>query len=117
MPLDIGDMVRLKVTFTDTALVAGDPTTVTLDYRDPEGTTVTKTYAAGDVIRSATGMYYYDAYVGLAGTWYYKYTGTGPLACVGESTFTVIMPDITDATVTLPAGYWDDSYWDDFVWS
>lgn len=64
-----GESVRLGNTFTTTAGVAYDPDTISLEIFDAEGTSKgTWTYAAVEIIRSETGVYYYDYTIPLAAT-------------------------------------------------
>jgi len=56
-----GETVRLGNTFTNIAGTAYDPDTVSLTIYNAEGTLEeTVTYVAGDIIKSSTGVYYYD---------------------------------------------------------
>ena len=69
---DMGDCVRLSCTFATCSSTAGDPTTVALTIRDPDGVETEYTYAAGKVARSTTGSYYKDVTLSTAGTYYYR---------------------------------------------
>ena len=86
---DIGDTVRLKGAFTNDAGAATDPTAITLTVKDPTGAVTTYTYALAQVVKSATGIYYYDLLISKAGDWYYRFEGTGAVATAGEEYFTV----------------------------
>lgn len=58
---DRGETIRINNTFTDIDDVAFDPTTVELKIYDPAGTLIeTVTYAADEIKKSSTGVYYYD---------------------------------------------------------
>lgn len=88
MAYDVGDKIRVTCTFA----VSGtntDPTTVTLKTRSPSGTITTKTYAANpsEVVKSATGIFYYDLTFSSAGTWYVKFLGTGAVTAVEETSY------------------------------
>ena len=85
---DIGDLVRVTGTFTVSS-VATDPTTVTLKVLPPGGTLATYTYAAGEITKSGTGVYYKDIAITAAGTWYYRWLGTGAVVSAGEEYFHV----------------------------
>jgi hypothetical protein len=86
MRYEIGDGVRLSVTFTNTT--SGDfvdPTTVTLTIQQPDGTA-----AAGVVVtRSATGKYHADFQPGDPGVYRYRWAGTGAYPAAAEGAFTV----------------------------
>ncbi len=81
-----GQLVRLSVAFTVNG-VATDPTTVTCKVKQPDGTTVTKTYAASEVVRDSTGNYHYDYAVTQAGWHYYAFAGTGTVQAAAEGAF------------------------------
>lgn len=85
MAYDVGDKLRITATFT-VASTNTDPTTITMQHKDPSGNTTSKTYAADptEVVKSATGIYYYDLTFDEAGTWYVKWTGTGTVVAVDE---------------------------------
>ena len=56
-----GETVRITNTFTDVDDVLYDPDTIELKIYDPTGAIkTTVTYAAGEIIKSAVGIYYYD---------------------------------------------------------
>lgn len=76
---DVGDLRRLQVTWSDIAGAAADPTAVALHVLEPDGTVVSKTYAGGDVIRGATGVYYYDFSITQAGRHQVRWIATGAL--------------------------------------
>jgi hypothetical protein len=81
---DTGDLVRLGNTFTNFAGVGTNPTTVTLTVRDPSGNDSTPS-ATSD----GSGVYHYDLTLDEAGTWYYKWQGTGTIVAVSEGTIIV----------------------------
>ena len=85
---DIGDGVRLKVTFTVNA-VNSDPTTVTLRVKDPSGNIDVYTYALVQVTKSAVGIYYKDIFIDESGEWFYRWEGTGAVEAADESYFDV----------------------------
>jgi hypothetical protein len=66
-----------------------DPTTVTLKVKGPSGTTAAYVYSSGDVTKDAVGMYSKDISLSSAGTYYYKWLGTGAAETAGEGQFTV----------------------------
>ena len=80
---DIGDAVKLAAAFTSSS-VAADPTTVTLKVKDPSGNESTYTYALGQVIRESVGNYYKIVSLDEAGTWYYRFVGTGAVETAAE---------------------------------
>jgi hypothetical protein len=93
---DIGDIVRITGTFTDTGDVVGDPTTVNFLYDTPSSTapttatrTSTASGAVGGITKSSTGIYYYDVASTGRGLYEARFTSTGSLAASGESWFSV----------------------------
>jgi hypothetical protein len=87
---DVGDEVRLSVTFTNVATSAAvDPGAVALSVRAPNGTLTTRTYAAAEVIKTATGAYYYDLPVTAAGSWAWRWVGSGANAAAAEGSVAV----------------------------
>lgn len=65
-----------------------DPTVTTLKVKGPSGTTSTLTTATG-LTRESAGMFYHDLSLSSAGTYYYKWQGTGACETAGEGKFTV----------------------------
>lgn len=84
-PIDEGDLVRLRITFTDpdTGVVV-DPGAVSFRSRSPYGTT-----APAAVLRVATGVYEAVVVADMAGTWSYQFTAVSPYAGRWERRFTV----------------------------
>lgn len=67
-----------------------DPTEVQLFIKDPAGAIVDHTTLDGSITRSETGHYLFDFVVDQAGTWTYKWLGTGAyVASSPDTTFTV----------------------------
>lgn len=86
---DIGDSARLSIAFTDRSGSPADPSTVAVTVRTPRGTVTTYTYAGGQVSRSGTGAYYFDVTATEAGSWIYRWAGTGALAVAESGRFEV----------------------------
>lgn len=81
---DVGDLVRIKATFKDLNDALADPTTVTCEYKKPDGTVI-----SGDATKESTGVYRYDVAPDAAGTWYYRMSGIGNVQAASESRFIV----------------------------
>ena len=88
---DIGDRVRVSVTFTDDVAAPADPTTVTVKYKNSgTGTLTSKVYGVdAEVVKDDTGDYHIDIDVAAAGIWHYKFIGTGAVVAVEEGYFKV----------------------------
>ena len=72
-----GTTVKLTGSFQDADSRAYiDPGTVTLKVKDPAGTIVSYTFAAGTVTKDATGKYSKSLTFSTAGEWYYRWEGT-----------------------------------------
>lgn len=82
---DIGDIVRLSGTFTDTGGEPIDPTAVTVQYLDPDGNVTTQ----GSLNHPSTGFYYVDITVDSPGVWAYRIYSTGTGQSAEESWFRV----------------------------
>lgn len=87
---DYGDLVRVTGTFTDANSVAQDPSAVIVQYKTPAGSTYAYTYGVGtQVVRSATGIYYYDVNANAVGWWAYRWYSTGTGQAAGEAMFRI----------------------------
>ncbi len=85
-----GAVVRLAAEFTDETGVAVDPTTVRARYKPPSAAEVTLIYGADIVlVRDGVGLYHADIEVATAGTWSYRWEGTGAAQAVDEARFKV----------------------------
>ncbi len=85
---DIGDVARLSSAFT-AAGVATDPTTTTLTVKTPAGVETSYTYALAELTKSSAGVFYRDLDCAEAGTWHYRFAGTGAVKAAGEAFFVV----------------------------
>lgn len=70
-----------------------DPTTVGLQIRLPDASTVSSTYggasAAGTIVKDATGQYHADYLPATAGSYWVRWTGTGTAYAAFEYGFAV----------------------------
>jgi len=83
---DKGDKVRLQVTFKEvTTLTLTDPTTVTLKVTTPSGAIQSFVYGTANIVKSSTGVYYYDYPIELTGTHRYRWIGSGNLVTAEEA--------------------------------
>lgn len=92
MPYDIGDVVRCDVEFRDPAAANAlvSPTAVVFKVKDPDGTITQKVYGTDvDVVRDATGKFHATVAPTKAGTWRYRFEGTGLVQAAEEGQFTV----------------------------
>lgn len=85
---DVGDRVRVRGIFQSLAGVDTDPDTIVCKYQDPSGAETTVTYPTS-IVKSSTGRYYLDIDITAAGTWYYRWVGTGAVVAAGEQSFVV----------------------------
>jgi len=85
---DIGDLVRLSATFTDTAGALTDPTATTFSIKVPSGTVTTYTYGVtADIVRDSLGLFHVDYSPLAEGIHYYRFVGTGACQTADEAPF------------------------------
>lgn len=87
--LDVGDLAKLSASFTDLDGTATDPTDVELSIYEPDGTTTTVTWGAGEITRTATGEFYSNFDVTQSGQHLYRWSGSGALVGSDEGSFLV----------------------------
>jgi hypothetical protein len=89
--IDVGDAVRLSVVYRNASTQALiDPTNVILKVAKPNNTSTTYTYSVDvALVKDSTGTYYLDYVPTIDGTHYYKWSGTGNMNAVEESSFAV----------------------------
>ncbi len=81
----IGQRFRLEVTFKSVSAVDTDPTVVNFYTRSPLGVRVTYVYGTdAEVVKTATGIYHFDATPDKPGIWKYRFEGTGTVTAVDE---------------------------------
>lgn len=85
----IGQTVEVGVEFRDDDDALADPTTVTLAWTVPAGTTTTYTYGAGEITRESIGRYVKNLSPTTSGVHYYRFTSTGDPATSEEGDFYV----------------------------
>ncbi len=85
---DIGDLVRLSATFTNTAGVVTDPTATTCAIKVPSGTVTTYTYLVDvDLVRDSAGAFHLDYSPVAEGIHTYRFVGTGACQTAEEKPF------------------------------
>ena len=84
---DVGDAVRLTAQFVNADGDPADPTEVTLTLQHPSGTQVITGPNSDGV-----GSYYYDLILNEAGTWMYRWAGTGAVTTAEEGQLEVREP-------------------------
>ncbi len=85
--LEVGELVTLKGRFATAAGVATDPTAVTLVVTAPNGTVTTTGPAITPYAvfgHPSAGVFTFDLTVNAAGTWTYRWSGTGAIVA-GET--------------------------------
>jgi len=86
---DLGNLVRVRVKFTDLDGDSIDPDVVKLSHRDPSGNVSHNTYGVEAITKETTGVYYFDIDADEAGVWYYRWWSTGAGQAAAEQSFTV----------------------------
>lgn len=96
---DIGDVVTVTGTFTDSATpaVPYDPTGVSCIYEDPSGNEATDVYGVGSVVKASTGVYTLAIALDEAGLWRWRWSGTGTGATAGEG-YLLVRPSLVGAS-------------------
>lgn len=88
--LNIGDTIRLEVTFTEqTSGDLVDPTAVAIKIKPPSGIVLPDT-----AIRDSLGKYYFDFVPTQAGYHYYRFEGTGAVIAANEDSFKVAVSNV-----------------------
>ena len=91
---DIGDVVRLRASFTNSGGAAVDPSSLTLQYqivKPVAGPLVALVYGVNSIVRAGVGEFYHDLDVTSAGEWRYRYNGTGLNAAAAEGVFNTVL--------------------------
>lgn len=89
---DVGDMVRLRVSFANSAGTAVDPSTVTLQIRresDAQGSYSNLIYGVNSITKAGTGEYYHDFSVTSDGMHRYRWNGLGANPAASETPFMI----------------------------
>lgn len=86
---DLLDLIRLPATFLNLASVPADPSTIMLLTANPLGTVATYVFGVASITRVPTGAYYFDLVGNVAGTWHYRWHGTGGVTSNEEWGFIV----------------------------
>jgi len=87
---NVGDQVRLTVTWTNSSGTPTDPTTITLTVKRRALSTTSTTYAyPATVTKSSTGVYYVDVTPDNEGVWDYRWVATGTVVAAEEGAFNV----------------------------
>lgn len=97
MQVIAGTAVLATATFTNTAGVVTDPSTVTLKYQGGSGTVTTVAQASLTHVGTGVWSYILDTTSdteGTSGNWTVEFIGTGSCAAVQTSIFTVISQPI-----------------------
>src|SRR3990167_9303983 len=92
---DVGDVVRLTATFTNSAGAAVDPSSLVLRHQvvRPTITPVTSlVYGVGSIVQLSTGVYHHDLAVNSPGELHYRFIGTGANAAAVEGKLQVLIP-------------------------
>lgn len=89
-PYDTGDAVRLSAAFTVVG-VATDPTIVRVKYLPPSPSVqATKIYGTDvEVVKDSVGNYHIDIEPTVAGSWLFRWEGTGTCKVAAEGAFEV----------------------------
>lgn len=84
---DVGDLVRVTGTFTDSADLPADPTALSFAFKDPSGSVTTYVFPTdAQLVKDSVGIYHVDVDVVEPGDWHYRWisTGAGQGAQIGQ---------------------------------
>ncbi|MFO7181654.1 MAG: hypothetical protein DIU78_023330 [Pseudomonadota bacterium] len=82
---DIGDRVRIENEFADADGNAVDPSVVRIKIRAPDGTENTYTHGTHSIVeKTSTGSYRFELTLSAAGSWHYRWVGTGAYVAASE---------------------------------
>lgn len=86
---DVGEIAVIEDTI-DVDGVLTDPSTLTISYRKPNGTEVTKTYGTDpEVVRQSVGVYHLNVTCDSAGEWAGRVSASGLASGAGETSWHV----------------------------
>lgn len=88
-----GDVVTVKTDppFSNALGVPTDPDTISVLWRRRGGPATTWVYGTdSEVVRDAVGTYHADILIDRAGTYYFRWVGTGDVAAAEESSFVAV---------------------------
>lgn len=87
---DIGDRIRLSVSFKPIDNSDIEPTGVVFKLKNPSGQNIQKTYGVDpELIKESKNNYYVDIDLDKAGTWYFRFAASGPLKAASEGSLSV----------------------------
>ena len=92
---DVGDIVRLTATFTNSAGSNVDPSSLVLRHQiiRPWISNVTSVpYGVGSITKASTGSYFHDLQVNTFGELHYRFVATGDNAAAVEGKLQVLLP-------------------------
>jgi hypothetical protein len=86
-----GQLVRCTGRFQNTSGTLVDPTTPKFDFKSPvvSGFTTYTHPTNAQLVKDSTGVYHVDLDANAAGTWYFRFYGTGTNQAANEMSFTV----------------------------
>lgn len=86
-----GTSVRIRATFEDADHVVTDPTTITGKFSTPAGVTTTYVYGTNaELVKEATGIYYFDINLNAPRVWNFRFEGTGTVRAASQGSLTCI---------------------------
>ena len=86
---DIGDLVQVTGTFTDSGGSATDPDVITGKFKTPAAVETEYVYLTdAELVKSGTGVYYFNISADASGSYYYRFEGesSGGVNQGGEET-------------------------------
>lgn len=90
----VGNVARIEAQFLVDPAIPTDPSTVTCSTKSPTGTVVTRVYGSSLIARNGAGAYHLDLVLTEAGTWIYRWTGTGVCTAAIEDSIVVVPSNV-----------------------
>jgi len=98
---NIGTALRITAVFTDISGDAADPSVIKFKVNPPKGADEEYIYGTDtEVVRTGVGVYHFDLLLDEAGSWYYRWVGSGNVAKAFENIDDPIV--VTESTFEDP---------------
>ena len=93
---DIGDIIRVSASFKNSASTLIDPTSASVIYKNPSGSSTSLVYGTDAVLeKDATGIYHADVTINQAGRWFIRWSSSGTGQATEESYFDIRSRKVT----------------------
>ena len=102
----INNAVTVSIAFKDKSGNPIDPTTVTLQVKDPTNTINSYTFGVGSqIVKDSLGNYHSDIDGDIAGNWVYVWDGSGNVLISGAGSFSIVDPFVPQISTAIVLVY------------